>query len=153
MDLNDVKYQNTDVFRISNLPILEFCNHRMTGAVAALRSLGRLYGYYPLNDTEAQTVDEIIYMNQKLQNRYWKACDTRGNQQYFTERYVKYLETYCAYLHGLRNVNSGSHYIVGDKMTVADLENANTMFTYLKNEHSQLKDKHQEVLSRYGSLE
>jgi hypothetical protein len=53
VDLNDVKYQNTDVFRISNLPILEFCNHRMTGAVAVLRSLGRLYGYYPLNDTEA----------------------------------------------------------------------------------------------------
>jgi len=60
---------------------------------------------------------------------------------------------YCAYLHRLRNVNSGSHYIVGDKLTVADLENANTMFTYLKNEQSKLADKHQEVMSKYGSLE
>jgi DnaJ-domain-containing protein 1 len=53
----------------------------------------------------------------------------------------------------LRNVNSGSHYIVGDKLTVADLENANTIFTYLKNEKAQLSVKHQEVLAKYGSLE
>jgi glutathione S-transferase len=119
---------------MGHFPILEMSNHRMTGAVAALRSLGKLYGYYPHDDSQAQQVDEIIYMNQKLQNRYWKAQNPRGNQKYFTDRYVQYLELYCAYLHRLRNVNSGSHYIVGDKLTVADLENANTMFTYLKNE-------------------
>lgn len=38
-------------------------------------------------------------------------------------------------------------------MTVADLENANTMFTYLKNDNSSLSDKHSEILSKYGSLE
>ncbi len=38
-------------------------------------------------------------------------------------------------------------------MTVADLENANTLFTYLKNEESQMSAKHQEILSKYGSLE
>lgn len=38
-------------------------------------------------------------------------------------------------------------------MTVADLENANTMFTYLKNDNSSLSGKHQEVLSKYGSLD
>lgn len=60
---------------------------------------------------------------------------------------------YCAHLHRLRNLNAGSSYIVGDKMTVADLENANTMFTYLKNDSSTLSGKHQEVLSKYGSLD
>lgn len=60
---------------------------------------------------------------------------------------------YCSYLHRLRNVNSGSDYIVGDKLTVADLENANTMFTYLKNENSQLNEKHSEIMRKYGSLE
>lgn len=60
---------------------------------------------------------------------------------------------YCAHLHRLRNLNADSNYIIGDKMTVADLENANTMFTYLKNDSSSLKDKHQEIMSKYGSLE
>ena len=60
---------------------------------------------------------------------------------------------YCAHLNKLRNINAGSTYIVGDKMTVADLENANTMITYLKNDNSTLRDKHSEVLSKYGSLE
>lgn len=92
-------------------------------------------------------------MNQKLQGRYWKAKDPRGNQVYYTQRYIRYLEMYCAYLHKLRNQNADSNYIVGDKITVADLENANTMFTYLKNDNSTLKDKHQEILSKYGSLE
>lgn len=38
-------------------------------------------------------------------------------------------------------------------MTVADLENANTMFTYLKNDNSTLSSKHSEILSKYGSLD
>lgn len=50
VDIKDAKYQNTNVFRIGHFPILEISNHRMTGAVAALRSLGKLYGYYPNND-------------------------------------------------------------------------------------------------------
>lgn len=57
------------------------------------------------------------------------------------------------HLHHLRNQNSKSDYIIGDKLTVADLENANTLITYLKNERSSFKDKHQEILEKYDSLE
>lgn len=50
VDLSDTKYQNLELFRIRHFPILEFNMQRINGAAAALKTLGKLYGYYPDDD-------------------------------------------------------------------------------------------------------
>ena len=112
------------ICEFGQLPSLLIDGEYYVQSLAILRMLGKMYGLYPEDAEQAYLVDMVMDATMDLTDRYWEV-DPRANKPNEDELLKKYLDQYVTtFFAGMQKrleSNSTRDYIVGDKLTIADI--------------------------------
>lgn len=136
-----------------NMPVLEEDGKVLAQSGAILRYLGKKYGMFGSNDFEAAKIDEMIEATTDLRTACFKifmeadaAKKAEGQAKLNSETFPFYLTRWSKILE-----KNGTGYLVGNKLSVADLNVASYLQIFAEVTPDLLKDypflqKHQAVV-------
>ena len=123
--------------------------------MAILRLLGRKYGYYPESADTLDLLWEIdsnLDANIDIQNKYWYLHFAKDEEfkKLMQDYQNKDLPQYLKMLENRLQSNVTQKYIAGDKMTLADLDNAHVAWDYFLNKNNKFYDVQSKILEQYN---
>ena len=119
------------------LPVLENDGKFYAQSGAILKFLGAKYGYYPQDAFTAWRIDSTLDSVNDLVQAYYKAAFTQDEEAKKELFKTFYETTYTKWLEVISNrlkANSSQKYIVGDKITIADIQLAALAYSTFLNE-------------------
>ncbi len=121
-----IEAKATGKFEFGQLPAIEENGKVYSQSNAILRYLGIRYGYYPVKDSElAWRIDSILDSLEDIFQGYYKAAFAPPTEEEKAEGLKNYLATavpsWLKVLEKRIDANSPHKYIVGDKITTADI--------------------------------
>ena len=121
--------------------------------------LGKLHGYYPEDPIQAWRVDSILDANRDIQEKYWdvqfasyKGLDKEATQKLLDKYISKILPGFLEVMQKRVAKNGDSKLMVGESITLADIDSAHVAFTYLLNETNEYYKEQSAVLEQFPQL-
>jgi glutathione S-transferase len=138
------------------LPVLQEGDKYLAQSVAIQRYIGMKYGYYPTENPElCWRIDSTIDSLGDILNAFYKAAfapeDQKGDlfKTFFTTTLPQWLNV----LNKRLLSNSSKHYLVGDKITIADFALAAWAYSIYLNDLSQVKDQVTPIVAQFPELD
>ena len=152
----------TGILEFGQVPMLEYEGKYLAQSQAAMRFLGKKYGYYPEDAYEAWRVDSTLDALADLQAAFYKAAFATEEEQkkglletFFTTTFPNW----CAIMEKRLKANTSPVHFVGDKLTIADFALAAVAYSTFLNEACAGKDaqlaiveKHPELLNYFKAM-
>jgi glutathione S-transferase len=123
--------------------------------LAILKLLGRLHGLYPDDIYEQWEVDSLLTYHKDLSGVFWDVLLNKGAayeyfyKEYFETKLPKYFKILTSKLEN----NKKSKYLVGKKLTIADIDATGYAFSYIDNSANFLHEDSMKVLKEYPKVE
>jgi len=125
-----------------NMPVLEEDGKVIAQSGAILRYLGKKYGMFGTNDFEAAKIDEMIEASNDLRQAVFKvfmeadaAKKTEGQAKLASETFPFFCKRWSAILE-----KNGTGYLVGNKLSIADLHVASYLQIFSETSPDLLKE-------------
>ena len=144
--------KKTGNLEFGQLPVLEHDGKFYSQSTSILRALGKIYGYYPEDAYEAWRVDSTVDFIGDLLNAYYKAA-FEPNEEKKGPLLVDFMEkTFPHFLTCIEKrikSNTTQSYIVGEKLTIADIALAAVAYSSFLNDHNPKKDLQLAVVEKF----
>ena len=138
------------------VPVLEVDGKFLSQSIAILRYVGIKYGYYPTDNAEVSwaidsTVDSLV----DVMNAFYKAAfaDEASKPELFKTYFGTTLPAWLTAINKRLLANSSKHFIVGDKITIADFAIAGFIYSLYLNDLSQAKDTVTAIVANFPELD
>ena len=141
-DFNKLKEEMGDKLEFGQAPVIVTPEgESYSQSQSILRLLGKQHGFYPEDNVAAWKVDSTLDANRDLQEKFWdvqmagyKQLGEEKTQELLNEYAVKFLPNYLRVMQKRLIKNGSDKFMVGDAVTLADIDNAHIAYTYLLND-------------------
>ena len=137
------------------VPALEVGGHMYTQSMSIVRMLGKQYGFYTDDAVTGWEIDSAIDACQDIQNAYYKfsfesdAERKKAGQEAFLKTQFP---AWTAVMDKRIASNTSPHYIVGNKITIADFVVGSWVYGAALNEAGPLHSEMKENINQHAHL-
>eukprot|EP00347_Sterkiella_histriomuscorum_P004100 403361751 len=150
------KSGNHQNFEFGQVPAVSIDGEHYAQSFAILRMLGSIYGYYPQEDPrEGCRVDELVYLNEDINDKYWWAIictDAQKKEKMLSDYWSKNIQDFFEYLQK-RIIENKHKFLCGPAITIADFSTISWAHSYVYNKKNKNAEKYQEILKDYSAVE
>ena len=135
--------------------MLEHDGKTYSQTMSILRYLGNLHGYYPTNAEDAYKVDSFIDGLVDFMMAFVKAkneTDEEKKKELMKQVMTETLPKYLAVFESRLKSNTSQHYLVGDKLTIADFAFAGFIFNAFYNDASEVAPLLRSIFEKFETL-